>query len=205
MGSFCVRVDFLNSFWLLSEDRSYKGESTDGEVAPAVGGLEGVRFAAESGAAHALELFDVVGAGGTGQRAQRHELRDAGARVDEGVGQHLLQVGALGRVQVKDFGDEVAGLLGDGHVVGERVDVGPDLLVGRLHVRSLEGRFADDQGVDDHAEGPDVHLVAVADLALQDFRGDIVRRAADRLLLFALELDARGQAEVAQLDLHLLV
>ncbi len=55
------------------------------------------------------------------------------------------------------------------------------------------------------ADGPHVHLVAVPVLVLQDFGRDVVRRAADGFLLLALELQFGGQAEVAQFDLHLVV
>jgi hypothetical protein len=42
-------------------------------------------------------------------------------------------------------------------------------------------------------------------LALEDLRSDVVGRAADGLLLLLVVLKAGGEAEVAQLDLHVLV
>jgi len=181
-----------------------KWRITDAEVGFAVGGLEAVNLEAGLGAAHVLELLDVVGAGRTGERAEGHGPGDADAGVEEGVGQDLVEAGAPEGVQVEDLGDEAARGVGDGHVVREGVAVDADLLVGGLDVRRLEGRLADEQRVDDDAERPDVDFVAVARLALQDLGRDVVGRAADGLLLLALELDLGGQAEVAQLDLHLL-
>ena len=42
-------------------------------------------------------------------------------------------------------------------------------------------------------------------LAFKDLRGDVVGRAADRLLLLLVVLQPSRQSEVAQLDLHVLV
>lgn len=53
--------------------------------------------------------------------------------------------------------------------------------------------------VQNAAQGPDVHLEAVALLA-QHLGGDVVRRPAQRLLPLAVELDLGGQAEVTWED-----
>lgn len=86
--------------------------------------------------------------------------------------------------------------------LGEAVSVHPDSAVGALHVAGLERRFADEEGVEDHAEGPDVYLVRVACLALEDFGCDVVGCAAYRFLSFALEVDLGSEAEIAKLDFH---
>ena len=59
-------------------------------------------------------------------------------------------------------------------------------------------------GVQDAADGPDVDLEAVALLA-EDLGRDVVGRAAERLLALAVVLEPRGQAKVADLELHVVV
>lgn len=81
--------------------------------------------------------------------------------VDELVVEDVVDAGALGGVVVEDLGDQVAGLFADWHVFREGVGVHADTFVGRLHVRGLEGRLPDDQGVDYHTKRPYVYLVGV--------------------------------------------
>ena len=85
--------------------------------------------------------------------------------------QDLIQGRAARGLQVQDLCDQVLGLLGEDHVLGELVGVHADLLVGGLDIAGLEGGLADEQCVDDDAQGPDVDFVAVAGSALQNFGG----------------------------------
>ena len=81
-----------------------------------------------------------------------------------------------------------------------------DSLVDGLDVLGLEGRAADDESVEDDADGPRVDLEAVAIRLVEQHLGrDVVGRAADRLLALAGDLDERGEPEVADLDVHVLV
>ena len=59
--------------------------------------------------------------------------------------------------------------------------------------------------IHDDTEGPNIHFVGMADLALEDFGGDVVGGAADGFLLLAFKFQSRSQPEVAQLDLHFIV
>lgn len=88
------------------------------------------------------------------------------------------------------------------HVFREALGVGPDFAVGGLDVVCLEGRLTHQERLDDHAERPGVHLVRVPVLALQDFRRDVVGRAADGPLAFSVELQLGGQSEIPYFDLH---
>lgn len=90
-------------------------------------------------------------------------------------------------------------------MVGKRVGVCQDALVGGLHVLGLERRLADQQCVEDHARGPDVHLEGVSRLPLQYLWRDVVRRAADGLAALVGVREVRGQAEVPHLDAHVRV
>lgn len=74
-----------------------------------------------------------------------------------------------------------------------------------LDVRGLERRLADYQGVYDYAERPDVHFVRVTCPALEHLRCDVVRRSANGPLLLAVKIELGREAEVSQLDLHLIV
>lgn len=64
--------------------------------------------------------------------------------------------------------------------------------------------LSDQERVHDHPEGPDIHFEAVADFAVQDLGRDVVGRAADGSLFFAVEFELGGQPEVSQLELVLL-
>jgi len=77
-----------------------------------------------------------------------------------------------------------------------------DLVVRLLQGLGLERGSPDKQDVQDAPDGPDVGLIAVAGLA-EDFGGDVVGSATEGLLFFALKVDLRGQAEVADFDLKL--
>jgi len=101
--------------------------------------------------------------------------------------------------------DQVPGAARDLHSVGERVVVHSDSLVRRLHVIRLERRLADDQCVNDDAERPDVYLVGVPLLALEDFGGDIVGRATNRTLPLPIEFEFGCQTEVTYFDFHFIV
>lgn len=81
-----------------------------------------------------------------------------------------------------------------------------------LDVAGLEGRLADQHGVQDDAHAPHVHLVAVASLP-QNLRSNVVRSAAQSALALTLkrhlarqskvsdlEVVARGEEEVAKLQ-----
>ena len=125
--------------------------------------------------------------------------------VDPLMHHDIVNCGTLGRVRVEDLGDEVAGVVADGHVFGEAVGVHPNALVGCLNVASLEGWLADDQGVDDDTDGPDIDLVRVTLLALKHLRSDIVRSTANGALALSVELEFRGETEVTDLDFHLVV
>lgn len=85
-------------------------------------------------------------------------------------------------------------------MIRERVIVHADLLVSGLDIGGLKWRFANDERVNDDTHRPSVHFVAMAGLAFEDFRRDIVGRAANGLLLLALELELGGETEIAQLD-----
>ena len=117
---------------------------------------------------------------------------------------YIIETWSLQRVEVQDLSDEVARGVRNGHVLREGVAIHPDLLVSGLDVGSLEGRLADNQRVDNHSQRPDIDLVAVPHLPLQNLRRDVIRRTANGLFLFALEVQTSRKSEVAKLDFHLL-
>lgn len=90
-------------------------------------------------------------------------------------------------------------------MIWERILIPLDPSVRGLDIGGLERRLADDQGVNDDAQGPDVYLVGVTCSALQHFRSDVVGRSANCPLLLAVKIELGGETEVSQLDLHLVV
>ena len=106
-------------------------------------------------------------------------------------------------VRVQDAGDQIPSVAPD-HPVRECVRVRLDLPVGQLHIRRLKRRFAYQQGVQDHAERPDVDLEAVPSAA-QDLGCDVVRRSCDLSFLLAIVHELHSKPEVPNLQVHVLV
>lgn len=75
-------------------------------------------------------------------------------------------------------------------------------LVDSLNVGGLEWWATGQQRVQDDADGPDVHLKAVAKLFVENLRCDIIWSAAECLLALAVEGQLCCEAKVADLDGH---
>jgi hypothetical protein len=81
-----------------------------------------------------------------------------------------------------------------------------NVLVDGLDVFGLEGRTADDEGVQNDADGPGVDFEAVAvDGVEEDLWGDIIRSAAYCLFALPGALDECCEAKIADLDVHVCV
>lgn len=78
-------------------------------------------------------------------------------------------------------------------------------VVGGLHISGLKRRLANNQCVNDHAQRPDVNFVAVSAFSFQHLGSDVVGRAANCSLPFSIEVDLGCEAEITDLDLHLVV
>lgn len=155
--------------------------------------------------ARGQELPHVLGGGRAGQKALRQVLGDGPAVVKELVRHDLVKVGPALRITVEDACDEVACRIAYIDVVGKGVAVLFDSSVRGFHVGRLEGRFANNQCVDNDPERPDIDFVRVAGFAFEDFGGDVVGRAANRSLLLTVKVKLGRQTEIAQFDLHLVV
>ena len=79
-----------------------------------------------------------------------------------------------------------------------------DPAVGLVDSFGLEGRLSDQQGVEHDADCPDVDLEAVPRFA-EYLGGDVVGGAAGGVPAISGRPDPGGEAEVAQLHLHLVV
>ena len=90
-------------------------------------------------------------------------------------------------------------------MIRERVAILSDSPVRGLDVSRFERRLADDKGVDDDAERPDIDFIRVTALAFEHLGCDVVRSTANSSLLFTVKVELRRQTEIAQLDLHLVV
>jgi hypothetical protein len=62
-------------------------------------------------------------------------------------------------VVVEDALDEVPGSLSDSDILGEGIVVHPDPFVSCFDIVGLEWGLADDKGIDDDAQRPDVDLI----------------------------------------------
>ncbi len=107
------------------------------------------------------------------------------------------------RIGLKQTIDQILGLRAD-LVRRNGILVLFDLGVRVLQAAGLKRWLSDQQCVQNTTQRPNVHLVRVA-LLVEDLGRDVVRRAAQSLFAFALEIDACGQAKVADLELHVVV
>ena len=121
------------------------------------------------------------------------------------MGENLIDRRSLSRVIIEDLGDQVTSRLRDLILLREVVGVHTNTLVGGLDISGLEWRLANDQSVDDNADGPDVDLVLVTLLTFEHLRRNIVRSTADSALSLAIELQFGSQTEVTDLDFHFVV
>lgn len=134
------------------------------------------------------ELLDIVFCRGAGKGVIRKRFWDCLAHMEELVFKDLVQRWSLFRIKSENLGDEVLGLRGDLGVLGERIVVLLDLLVGCLHIVGFEGGFADHQGIDDHAKRPDVYFEGVPVATFKDLGGNIVRRSTNSPLSVPIKL-----------------
>ena len=134
-----------------------------------------------------------------------HILGDSDSIVKEGMGENLLQSWSFCWVQIEDFSDQIFGVLGDLNVLGKAIDSLLDLLIGHLYLWSLEGRLAYQKGIEDHAEGPDVHLIGMTLLTHEDLRGQIVGSSTDSVPLLCVEFQSGGKAKVSQFYLQFVI
>lgn len=134
------------------------------------------------------KLTNVGGRGGAGQGGGREQARNGAIVVHPLMGQYLFDSRPLGRVVVKDLGDEVSRWVRDSYILWEVVGIHPNALVSGLHIRCFEWRFADNKRVNYHSNRPNIHLVRMALLPLKHLRRYVVGRAADCALAFAIKL-----------------
>ena len=118
---------------------------------------------------------------------------------------NLVKCRSRGRIARQNSRNQISCLIGNWNVIWERVLVSLDSSVRGFDVSGLERRLADDQRVQDDAEGPDVDFVRVACSPLKHFRRNIVRCTANSSLLLTVKVEFGCQAKVSQLDLHLVI
>jgi len=104
---------------------------------------------------------------------------------------------------VQDACYQVFGFHRDGHVIRKGLRVHADFALGGFDVIGFKWRLADEHGVDHYAQTPSVDFKGVPGLAFEDLGGDLVGGPADSALLLPVELEFGCQAEVAELEFHL--
>jgi hypothetical protein len=125
--------------------------------------------------------------------------------LDPWVLEDFINCWSLGRIVVQDPGDEVLCLVGNGDSLRELIVVHSDFLVSSLNIVGLEWRFTDDQSVDDDSERPDIDLVRVTLLSLENLWSNIIWSTTDGSLSLSIELKFGGKTEITYLDFHLVV
>lgn len=126
--------------------------------------------------------------------------------MEERVRQDVLQAWTLVRIIVEDAGDEVNGRVRDGDVLWELVGIVLDALVDLLDLFGLKRRLANEKGVENDTDGPDVDFEGVAVVAVkEDLGGNVVGCAADGFLALAREANESSETKVADLEIHVAV
>ena len=121
------------------------------------------------------------------------------------VSHEIIDRGSLCRVVIENLRDQVASAVCDLDIIRESVGVHSNSLVCRLYVRSLKGRLADNQRIDDDTDRPNVDFVRVTLFTFQHFGRNIVRGTTDGTLALTIELEFRCQTEITDLHLHFVV
>ena len=121
------------------------------------------------------------------------------------VSHEIIDRGSLCRVVIENLSDQVTSAVRDLDIIRESVGVHSNSLISRFDVRSLKGRLADNQRIDDDTDRPNVDFVRVTLFAFQHFGRNIVRGTADGTLALTIELEFRGQTEITDFDLHFVV
>mmetsp|Transcript_4320 Transcript_4320/g.13711 ORF Transcript_4320/g.13711 Transcript_4320/m.13711 type:complete len:300 (-) Transcript_4320:314-1213(-) len=145
------------------------------------------------GEAEPSHLRDVVGEAG-GRVRQRHCVAEKRVRANG------VQVGTHSRVFAEDGADEAFGLHGYFQVRWETVEISLDSLVGLLDILGLERGLADEHGVQDDPQRPNIDLEAVPEFAVEDLRRDVVGRPAHGLFTLVGVLEFGREAKVADAD-----
>ena len=84
--------------------------------------------------------------------------------------------------------DKIFGVEGDLDIGGKDVPIVLYILVGLLDSVVLEGRFAEQQGIHDDSNRPDINLIAMT-LFFQNLRGDVIGCPTYGLLAITLALN----------------
>ena len=116
--------------------------------------------------------------------------------------EHFRQIHSLLRIDNKALFDEVLGVRASLDVIRELESASFDLLVGLLHLLRLEGRSPVEHRVEDHADGPEIHLVAVTISCVKHLWGQIVWCATNCALTLAIVEHLGCKAKVADFQAH---
>mmetsp|Transcript_24713 Transcript_24713/g.55003 ORF Transcript_24713/g.55003 Transcript_24713/m.55003 type:complete len:303 (-) Transcript_24713:463-1371(-) len=129
-----------------------------------------------------------------------HCRRQPSSAVEPGRTHNVVQAWSRARVCLQNAPDEILGRVRDADRVWEGELIVTNPLVSGLHIRRLKGRLPDEHSVKDHTQGPDVHLVGVALLSLQNLRSNVVGRATDGALSLSVVLQLGCQPKVSHLQ-----
>ena len=87
----------------------------------------------------------------------------------------------------------------------ERILISLNPIVCGFNISSFKRRFANDQGVNDDTEGPNVDFIGVTSATFQHFRSDIIRRTTNSPFLLSIKVQFCCEAKVSKFDLHFVV
>ena len=117
---------------------------------------------------------------------------------DLGEGQSGFGVG------VQHTSDEMFGLWGYGYLFGELVVSVLDSSVGLFNGLGLEGRLANEDGVEYDAQSPNISLKTMSGLC-KDFRGDIVGGTAGGKPPISWMGQFSTKSKISNFNLHLII
>jgi hypothetical protein len=119
--------------------------------------------------------------------------------------QYFVEHRSARRILRQDSGNQIFGSITDLHMFREGVAILFNAVVSGFNIGRLKRRLANYQCVNDDAERPNIDLVRVARLALENLRRNIIRSSADGPLALSIEVDLGSKTEVADLYLHFLI
>lgn len=116
--------------------------------------------------------------------------------------EHFRQIHSLLRIDNKAFFDEVLGVRASLDVVRELESPSFDLLVSLLDFLRLKRRSPMEHSVEDHADGPEIHLIAVTVPCVEHLWSQIVWCTTYCALTLAIVKNLSSKSKIADFKTH---
>ena len=151
------------------------------------------------------KLSDILGGWRTGQERLWQVLGDLPTMVDELVLHDLIKIWSAWGITAQDSLNQITSGIRNADVLRKTIADLLDPPVRGLHISCLEGRFSNDESVNNYSKRPDIDLIGVSTLSLQNLWRNIVWSSTDSSFFLSIEIEFRCKSKISQLYLHLVI